>query len=54
MDFFFKYLHKKLHKREPENLMIYYEIQDGIRMNADIEELVSVLLDFDCKISSDK
>ena len=54
MDFFFKYLHKKLHKREPEDLMIYYEIQNRIHMNEDIEELISVLLEFDCKISSDK
>lgn len=53
-DFFLKYIQKKLHKKAPEDLMIYYEIQDGIRMNEDVEELISVLLEFDCRISSDK
>lgn len=53
-NFFVNYLKKIHHKKEIEALMIFYEIQHGIRMNASDEELIGYLLDMECKISSQK
>lgn len=52
--FFIDYLHKKFHKKSPEDMMIFMQIQDGIRMNADVEELIEALARWGCKISSQK
>lgn len=52
--FFLEYLQKKHHKRPPKDLMLFYQLQDGIRMNASPEELMNLLLYFDCKLSSQK
>ena len=52
--FFMEYLHKKFHKKSPEDMMIFMQIQDGIRMNADVEELIEALARWGCKISSQK
>ena len=35
-------------------MMIFMQIQDGIRMNADVEELIEALARWGCKISSQK
>ena len=52
--FFLTYLQKKLHKKSPQDKMIFLQLQDGIRMNASAEELINFLLECDCRISSQK
>lgn len=54
VQFFINYLRKKLHKKAPEDLLIFLYIQEGIRMNASTEELIATLVECDCKISSQK
>ncbi len=51
-EFFVRYLQKKLRRNGPEALMLFYEIQDGLRMNLSVEELAGILLDRNCTISS--
>lgn len=53
-DSFVKYLQRKYHKQEPEALMIFYEIQDGIRANVSDEQLIITLMDYGCKMLSQK
>lgn len=54
VQFFMDYLQKKLHKKAPEDLLIFLYMQEGIRMNASTEELIATLVECDCKISSQK
>ena len=54
VQFFMTYLQKKLHKKAPEDIMIYTYVQEELRMNASAEELIDTLVDCGCKISSQK
>ena len=53
-EFFLTYLQKKQHKKAPEDLMLFYSIQEAIRMNASAEEILREMIDCGCKISSQK
>ena len=52
--FFVEYLQNKYRKQDPESLILFYEIQDGIRMNTDEEELIEHLRNMGCRISMQK
>lgn len=51
-EFFVRYLEKKLRRTEPDAMALFYDIQDALRMNMPVEEVLSILSDWDCPISS--
>lgn len=53
-EFFLTYFQKKQHKKAPEDLMLFYNIQEGIRMNASPEEILREMIEWGCKITSQK
>lgn len=53
-EFFLKYIQKKQHKKAPEDLMLFYRIQDGLRMNGSVEDIITEMISWGCKISSQK
>lgn len=53
-EFFLTYLQKKQHKKAPEDLMLFYSIQEAIRMNASDEEILYEMINCGCKLSSQK
>ena len=53
-EFFTEYLEKKLKLQEPDITLMYAEISEALRMNANIDEILSIFADYGCKISSRK
>lgn len=52
VQFFMDYLQHAIHMELPHALMVYYQVQDAIRDNAEDLELIQIMDDWGCEITS--